>query len=328
MGQLTKDKIDRLRDAFADHPFFLYASSVFNDAMRPLCSNTLNYIRYDAQLFYEASLILDRTVALYDEATTASKCNRLWSDLYAEYPSVNEIAIPFYIVAFSLEYVAGIKSELIDAIINQIRSGLGRNEDYRFSTQINRITSKHHRKLHDWLAYYTSGETLTQQIEDVLKSKKANAEHAFHINASVYDRNTMIKEFTDGLVNKGFILQEDSEAVKSLFSGRTFYAKIHWQADSAASLVHIIRRIRQIGIRNGAIVDDPQEEEWDEESRLVAIPANVGIWSHVVCYCFRNKNGESYDRVKLEKVRKLKKANTDYEDLARAFSSNYRPQSR
>lgn len=329
MQRLTKDQIDKLREGFKAHPFFLDVKSTF-DALHPLCGDSPCIMRYDAQLFHSASVLLDRIIT-HSSTITES----LWTDLKADFQDIasfqskdidKEIAMLLYAVAYTVEVVPKLmhSNRLTKKLLELIRTHLGKDVETQFTSAMYEAARKHAQAVDKWLADYTSGETLTHQIEDVLKARKSNAEHAFHINASVYDRKVMIKEFTDGLFNKGFILQEDSEAVKNLFFGRTFYTKIHWQDDSVASLVHIIRRIRQIGIRDGAIVDDPQVEEWDEENRLVAIPANVGIWVHVVCYCFRNKNGECYAPSNLTKVHKLKKANSDYEELAKAFSSNYK----
>lgn len=335
MQRLNKDQINKLRGAFNDHPFFLDVQSTFK-ALLPLCGESTCFMRYNAQLFYSASVLLDRIISHSDIVT-----EQLWTDLRADFQDATqmldkdfneEIAILLSVVANTVEVVPGLENSirLTDTLLKLIRNYLGKDKEYQFFIAMHKALPEHEQEVHKWLADYTSGETLTQQIEDVLKSRKSNAEHAFHINASVYDCKVMIKEFTDGLVNKGFILQKDSKAVNDLFSGRTFYTKIHWQDDSAASLVHIIRRIRQIGISNGAIVDDPQVEEfkWDEASRLVAIPENVGLWAYVVCHCFVNKDGKRYDPVNLRKVRKLKIANADYEELASTFSSNYRSQPR
>ena len=333
MQRLNKDQINKLRGAFNDHPFFLDVQSTFK-ALLPLCGESTCFMRYDAQLFYSASVLLDRIISHSDIVT-----EQLWTDLRADFQDATqmldkdfneEIAILLSVVANTVEVVPGLENSirLTDTLLKLIRNYLGKDKDYQFFIAMHKALPEHEQEVHKWLADYTSEETLTQQIEDVLKSQKANAEHAFHINACVYDRQTMIKEFADGLIKKGFILTEEREAVKKLFSGKTFYLKIHWQDDTLAPLVHIIRRIRQIGIKNGDIVDDPQVEKWDEESRLVAIPKNVGLWAYVVCHCFVNKKGERYDRTKLEKVRKPQKANADYEELAKAFSSNYRSQPR
>lgn len=178
MQRLNKDQIDKLRGAFNDHPFFLDVQSAFN-ALLPLCGERTSFMRYDAQLFHSASILLDRIIS-HDDIVTV----RLWTDLRADFQDSTqmldkhfneEIAMLLSVVANTVEVVPGLEKSirLADTLLELIRIHLDKDLGYLFSIATHKALHEHEQDVHKWLKDYTSGPTLTQQIEDVLKPKKA-----------------------------------------------------------------------------------------------------------------------------------------------------------
>lgn len=174
MKRLTKEQVDAIRDKFNGHPFFEFSCSAFY-ALVPLCEKSTCFMRYDAQLFYSASVLLDQTISHSDIVN-----ERFWPDLYADFQDAThllgkdfneEIAMLLYVVAYTIKGVPGIKdsSKMTGDILRLIRKHLNDiNRVRQFSSTLNKVTHKHNEALIDWLADYTSGETLTQKINTLL----------------------------------------------------------------------------------------------------------------------------------------------------------------
>ena len=336
MQQLDENKIEKLRTAFNAHPFFLYAKSV-HTRLSDLCGNELYYMLYDAQLFYDASLLLDQLISEDGVRDT------LWSDLLAQYRKFimpqsgnpnQEIAMLLYIVGYIISGVYGLKGTIRKSmtLLKLTKDHLDKGVADQFSKAMCRATEEQDRRLHDWLADYTSGETLTQQIEEALKPRKAKPKikHGFHINASDEAIDDIIKDVFDVMKNNELIpLDVPLNDIKKTFSGRPCNPRIRWMK-SLNLLAFFIKKIRRLGIRNGTIVIIPQDKdkEWGEDKRLVAIPDDANIWCDVVCQCFVDKDDSPISHDTLSGATKEPKRGdnpTILDDLVEAFKQNYQP---
>lgn len=173
MKRLTKEQVDAIRDKFNGHPFFEFSCSAFY-ALVPLCEKSPCIMRYDAQLFHSASVLLDRIIT-HSSTITES----LWTDLKADFQDIasfqskdidKEIAMLLYAVAYTVEVVPKLmhSNRLTKKLLELIRTHLGKDVETQFTIAMYEAARKHAQAVDKWLADYTSGETLTQKINTLL----------------------------------------------------------------------------------------------------------------------------------------------------------------
>ena len=244
MDKLNKDKIDKLREAFKDHQFYLYVSSVY-DALHPLCGDDLRFMESEEQLFYDASLLLNRIISSNDFDS-----RRLWTELRADHhraipirsESINEeIAMLVYVVAYTVSKVPGLKNliGMAEELLNLIRKYLDHDAVLNFSFAMHKVSKGHNNGLDAWLEDCYSVNTLIQQIEDVLKPKKykqPSAEKTPPPNTLFYSCHDNTRFQRIDFLRRRFIIwgwiekNTDKSVFECFFAGGTRDCGIRWIA--------------------------------------------------------------------------------------------------
>lgn len=173
---------DKLKEHFREHPYFKLCKTVFK-VFQESCPTML---MTPEEFFIDASQILDRILQTGDISTEI--CQGLWTEKYNQYreqeqtagdknDTMAEVAMIFYMVMYGLASVkhSHYCGTLQRTLYESISKFYGRKKCTEIEHNLHDPVNLHSKEMQTWMEdYFTSTESLTKEIQEVLQPKRTN----------------------------------------------------------------------------------------------------------------------------------------------------------
>ena len=261
-----QNRNDKLREYFREHPYYKLCKTVFK-TFQESCPTM---VMTPEQLFEDAAQSLDRL--LQDGDLTTELCQELWTEKYNQYRerdkmavseegTKTEVAMLFYVLMYGLQTVSHshYRGTLQRTLHNSIWKLYGGKECMNIEQKLREPVNQHAAEMLTWMGeYFTSAESLTKEIEEVLYPQKSNKpkkpskeedKTPYVLKYVCSDETTRINRLQRAMIlmqNWKWINEpRDADDFYDFFNGEHRSCNLKWIGENATVLAYLLKILRE-----------------------------------------------------------------------------------